>query len=642
MNPRLRLSVLGVIVVSLFAVLLARLWYLQVLAAPEFVRVAETNRIRFVSEEAPRGRILDRHGRVLVDNRVVNVVTVSRALLDDADEKAEQDREAVLRRLSALLDTPVRDLQRRLADKRFSPYRPIPIAEDVDKSILVYIQEHQDDFPGVEAVRVAQRQYPHGTLLAHVLGYVGVATDRELAEQEGEGYRLGDSIGKAGVEKVYESTLRGEAGITKLQVDARGTVLGVLDERAPQQGDDLRLTIDFEVQRLAEESLQLGLEAARGAVDRETGKHFVAPAGAIVVMDPRDGSLLAIASNPTYEPSLFINGISRQDFAVLQDPANHAPLNNRAIQGLYAPGSTFKLVTALAGLQEGLVNPRTTITDTGVFRIPECQGRCTFRNAGGRQYGRVNLHRALTVSSDVYFYSLGNSFWERRNEFGETAIQDVGELLGLGQRTGVPLPFENAGRVPDPELRRQLHEEKPTAFPEGRWFAGDNVNLAIGQGELVTTPLQLANMYAGVANGGTLYEPRVADAVVDREGEVVRRFGDTITRRLELPGDFRGALMGGLAGAVQEESGTAAAAFAGFPMDVMSVAGKTGTAQVRGKHDTAIFVAAAPVDAPEYVVAVVMEESGFGGSIAAPVARRILDGIAGQGPRPLSYLGATE
>jgi penicillin-binding protein 2 len=637
MNPRLRLSILGVVIVSLFSVLLARLWYLQVLASPEFERVAETNRIRFVTEEAPRGRILDRHGRVLVDNRVVNVVTVSRALVGD-----DEQRDDVLRRLSALLNVPISDLNERVADKRFSPYKPIPVAEDVDKSVLVYVQEHQDDFPGVEALRVAQRTYPQGTIAAHILGYVGVATDRELADRKGQGYRLGDSIGKAGVERVYEPELRGEAGITKLQVDARGTVLGVLDERAPVQGTDLRLSIDLEVQRLAEESLVLGLEAARGARERESGKAFVAPAGSVVVLNPSDGSLLAMASYPTYDPNLFINGISQRDFATLQDPANHAPLNNRAIQGLYAPGSTFKLVTALAGLRAGIINPRTTVLDEGTFKIPECTGRCTFRNAGGRRYGRVNVTQALTVSSDVFFYSLGNSFWERRNQFGETAIQDVGELLGLGARTGVPLPFEASGRVPDPELRRQLHEENPTAFPEGRWFAGDNVNLAIGQGELVVTPLQLANMYAAFTNGGTLLQPRIADSVVDRAGKVVRRFEAPITRKIDQPPEVRAAIMTGLAGVPQDDDGTAAAAFAGFPMRLLPVVGKTGTAQVRGKQDTALFVAAAPVESPEYVVSVVMEEAGFGGSIAAPVARRILEGIAGQQPGPIAYLGAVE
>jgi penicillin-binding protein 2 len=628
---------LGVVIVSLFAVLLARLWYLQVLAAPEFERVAETNRIRFVTEEAPRGRIVDRRGRVLVDNRVVNVVTVSRALLADADNSDE-----VLRRLSALLAMPLSDLNERIADPRFSPYKPIPVAEDVDKSVLVYVQEHQDDFPGVEALRVAQRTYPEGTLLAHVLGYVGVATDRELDERKGEGYRLGDSIGKAGVEKVYESSLRGEAGITKLQVNARGTVLGVLDERAPVQGADLRLTIDLEVQRLAEESLLLGLEAARGAKERESGKSFVAPAGSVVVLDPRDGSLLAMASYPTYDPNLFINGISQRDFATLQDPANHAPLNNRAIQGLYAPGSTFKLVTGLAALRTGVVTPRSTVVDDGVFRIPECQGRCTFRNAGGQRNGRINITRAITVSSDVFFYSLGNTFWERRNEFGETAIQDVAHLLGLGSPTGVPLPFEAEGRVPDPELRKRLHEEKPAAFPESRWFAGDNVNLSIGQGELVVTPLQLANVYATFTNGGTVHEPRIADGVVDARGKMLRRFEPVITRKIDEPPETRAAMMAGLAGVTQNESGTAAAAFAGFPMRVLPVAGKTGTAQVRGKQDTALFVAAAPVEVPEYVVSVVMEEAGFGGSIAAPVARRILQGIAGEAPGPIAYLGSFE
>ena len=630
MNPRLRLGVLGIVVVSLFSVMFARLWYLQILAAPEFEVAASQNQVRVVTIPAPRGRILDRHGRVLVDNRYANVVTITRNEIED--------RAVVLGRLSSLLGVPVDELELRMSDKRYSPYKPVPVAEDIAKDKLLYISEHQDLFPGVEATRVALRTYPNGTLAAHLLGYVGEINDTELEARRGEGYRLGDSIGKTGVEKIHEVDLRGKQGVERLQVDARGKSLGPLSHEPPVQGNDVVLTIDLEVQRLAEESLAKGIDAARKAKERSSGKNFVAPAGAVVVLDPRDGSVLALASHPTYDPAWFLNGISRLDYQFLQDPANHFPLNDRSIQGQYAPGSTFKLVTAMAALQSGLVTPQSTIVDKGALRV----GNRTFRNAGSRSYGPTNLAKSLTVSSDVYYYTLGASFWSRRSQLGETPIQDMAKAFGFGSRTGIPLSPEMSGRVPDPELRQQLHEQKPKAFPEGRWYPGDNVNLSIGQGELVVTPLQLANSYATFANGGTVFTPRVAREVRTRGGEVVRTVGPQPRTRVDIPAGFRDPILQGLTGVTASDRGTAAGAFAGFPLNRFPVAGKTGTAQVAGKQDTALFVSFAPATAPEYVVAVVVEEAGFGGSVAAPIARRIYDGIVGVGPGEVSLAGGID
>jgi penicillin-binding protein 2 len=621
MSSRLRLSVLGIVVVSLFAVMFARLWYLQVLASPEFEVQASQNQVRVVTTPAPRGRILDRHHRVLVDNRYANVVTVTR------DEVKNKDQ--VLSRLSALLGTPVADLEKRMTDQRYSPYKPVPVAEDVSKESLVYISEHQDLFPGVEATRQAIRTYPNGTIAANVLGYVGEINDTELAARKHEGYRLGDTVGKTGIEKIYEDDLRGTPGVERLQVDARGKSLGPLSSTAPQQGHDVVLTIDLEVQRLAEESLAKGIDAARKAHTKD-GKGFPAPAGAVVVLDPRDGSVLALASHPTYDPAAFLNGISQADYHFLQDPANHLPLNDRTVTGQYAPGSTFKLITALAGLRSGLIQPNTTIVDKGSLRV----GNRTFRNAGGAHYGPVNLQKAITVSSDVYFYSMGASFWARRGQLGETPIQDTARLFGLGDKTGIPLRPEMSGRVPDPEGRKKLHELKPQAFPEGKWFPGDNVNLAIGQGEMVVTPLQLANAYATFANGGTLWEPRVASQVEDRSGHVVRTIDSIVKRKIDLPPQQRDPILRGLMGVTHDPKGTARGAFLGFPLDRFPVAGKTGTAQVHGKQDTALFASFAPADspAPEYAIVSVVEEAGFGGSISAPIVRRIYDGIIGASP----------
>lgn len=626
-TSRVRLAILGVVILSLFAALQARLLYLQVMDSANFVEAAATNQIRLVYEPAPRGRILDRNGKVLVENRVANVVAVRR---DEADRNP-----AMVGRLSALLQMPADELMKRVNDVRFSPFAPVPVAQEVDESTLVYILEHQADYPGVRATRVAERKYPHGPLAAHVLGYVGQATKEELDPRRSDGYRDGDEIGKSGVEKTYEEYLRGEPGVTKLEVDARGLVVGApLGQSEPVPGRDVQLTIDLDVQRATEESLAKGLIAARNLRDREERKLFVAPAGAAVVLDPRDGSVVAMASYPTFEPASFADGISVEAFRALSDPVNHFPLNNRAIQGQYSPGSTFKLMTSLAALRTGVIDARTTYLDQGSFRLNNCRGdRCVFRNAGSVPHGRVNLQRALTVSSDVFYYTLGASFWSQRDTLGDP-IQTAARDLGLGELTGIPLAGEKRGRVPDPETRKRLNEANPQAFPNADWRTGDNVNLSIGQGEMAATPLQMAQSYAVFANGGTVFQPRLASRVVGPKDTTVASIEPKISRRVELPAEFRAPILAGLKGVVADPKGTARGAFAGFPLDGFAVAGKTGTAQVQGKQDTALFVAFAPADNPEYVISVVMEEAGFGGTVAAPVARRIFQVITGQATPP--------
>jgi penicillin-binding protein 2 len=631
-NARIRLSSIGVIVLSLFAALFVRLWYLQVLDASQFRAAAQVNGVRLVYEPAPRGRILDRQGRVLVDNSMVEELTLDRSVLPKHPE--------VLDRLAALLSAPgkpktVEDLRLTLADPRFSPIEPVPIAQ-VSKETVVYVDEHAADFPGVEAIDVAQRTYPHGSLAAHLLGYVGEINDTELASRKSDGYRSGDEIGKSGIELAYESALRGTPGVTKLEVDSRGRILRVLGHQDPLQGHDVKLTIDLDIQALAEQSLADGLAAARATYDHQAAKHFVAPAGAVVVLDPRDGSVLALASNPTYDPSQFINGIPTALFNQLQDPANHQPLTDRATSGLYAPGSNFKLVTATAALNRGLIQPNSTVLDTGSVRV----GNAVFHNAGGASYGRVNVTRAITVSSDVFFYTLGAQFWNQRSQYGQ-AIQDEAREYGLGQHSGIVLG-DQAGRVPGPDVRKKLHEENPAAFPNGQWFTGDNVNLAVGQGELVVTPLQLANAYAAFANGGTVYQPRVASEVESQDGTKVSDIPPHAVRQIAFPGATHDALMQGFRGVVQSNDGTAAGAFSGFPLSQFSVAGKTGTAQVNGKEDTSVFTAFAPADNPQFVVTVFEEEAGFGASGAAPVARHILEGLAGVPQTPVIYIPTVE
>jgi penicillin-binding protein 2 len=395
--------------------------------------------------------------------------------------------------------------------------------------------------------------------------------------------------------------------------------------------------MDIDVQRLAEDSLDRGLKAARVANDRERKKHFLAPAGSVVVLDPHDSSVLALASNPTYDPAKFIGGITLADFAALQDPAQGAPLNNRATQGQYAPGSTFKLVTATAALRTGLITPGSSWNDIGYYQIGGSKDRRF--NALHEQNGIVNVQRALTVSSDVFFYHLGDIFWQGRRNFGETGIQDVAREFGFGRASGIPVGGESPGLVSTPETRRKLHDKYPKAYPNGQWFAGDNVNLAIGQGELTVTPLQLANAYATFANGGTVFEPRVADVVLGADGQPVRTFAPKISSHIDLPASLRDPIMRGLLGVTSDPRGTAAGAFAGFSQVGFQVAGKTGTAQVVGKQDTALFTCFGPFPDPRYEVTVVMEEAGFGADAAAPVARRILDVLAGHAPKDITVSG---
>lgn len=617
-SSRLRLGVLGMVVLSLFSALLARLWFLQVMAAPTYKVAAQQNSVRVVQTEGPRGRILDRNGKVLADNRVVLAVVVKR------EEVAKHPE--VIPRLATLLQMSELEVKGRMADERFSPFKPVPVATNVPKEKLIYIREHQPDFPGVEGVQLTERSYPNGTLAAHVLGYVGEINDKELAPRKAAGYKAGDSIGKAGAEVTYEDDLRGTPRIEKLEVDSTGRVLRTLGEQQPQQGHDVRLSLDLDIQRLAEESLAQGLDAAHDAWDPNQLKHFIAPAGSVVVLDPRDGSVLAMASAPTFDPNKFVDGISVGDFATLQDPANHYPLNNRAIQGLYAPGSTFKLATSLAALKNGVIGARDTYDDEGAYTVTGERSQ-TYTNAHRTVNGRVNVVQALTVSSDVFFYWLGERFWNSQSKYGKAAIQDTARSLGLGEFTEVDLPFEQDGRVSDPAARERIHKANPKAFPEGNWYTGDNVVMAVGQGETVITPIQLANAYATFANGGTVYAPHVGSAVLD-QGQEIRKVEPKVLKKTDLPAGVRDTMMAGFEGAVADSKGTAFAAFSGFPLNRFPVAGKTGTAEVTGKQDTSLFVAFGPAEDAKYVVAVVMEESGLGASAAAPVARRIFDGLA--------------
>lgn len=639
-SPRFRLTVLAVVIVALFAALFARLWYLQVLSSDDFVLEAEANRTRPVQVEAPRGRILDRNGNVLVDNRVSTVVTVDRVVFEELD-----DPEDLVERLAGEMSrygSPVtpEELDDRINDVRYTRFTPVPVAEDATEELKIYLEEHAAEFPGVAVRRQGVRRYNYGNRAAHLLGYVGEINSDELEDREDKPktYELGDSIGKAGVENIFEDDLRGAPGQTVYEVDRLNNPVRVLEDqsRPPIAGDDIWLTIDITIQAYAEDLLAEALEAARNRPPSGDNPPNEGTGGAVVVMDPSTGEVLALASYPTYDPRDFINGISSTRYAYLTDKANNTPILNRAIAGQYAPGSTFKLLTGYAALEAGLVTPETPFYDTGSFTIPDCTGSCTRSNAGGTAYGTVNMARAMTVSSDAYFYKIGSDFWTARGNLGDEGMQDWVRAFGVGSQTGIQLPGEEDGRLPTPTQRAEQHAANPDDFPNGDWFAGDNVNTSIGQGDVAMTPLQLANAYAAFANGGTRFAPNIATKLT-RAGNaesIERTFDPRISGTIEMAAPVRQSLLDGLIGVTTQIGGTARGVFSGFPSDVFTVAGKTGTAQVAGKADTAVFAAFGPVADPRFAVAVVMEESGFGGTSAAPVARKLFDIFAGVTPRP--------
>ncbi|MGH9117625.1 MAG: penicillin-binding protein 2 [Acidimicrobiales bacterium] len=631
-TPRVRLGVLGIISVSLFCALFARLWYLQVMAAPDYAVAAEANQRRTVVEPAPRGRILDRNGVVLVDNRISTVLTINSQIFD---ELGEDDQARVVTRVAEEMTRYGRpispgEVRAEVTSGRYG-LTPVPIFDDVPEELAVYISERRHEF--TDAVNVepqAVRRYPYGRLASHVLGYVGPLNEveYEARRQSALQYQLDDEIGKSGVEASFEEYLRGTPGRRVLEVDAEGNVVRELSFTPPQQGRDIVLTIDANLQALAEAALvdQLGLVRGRAA-SRSTPRN-ASPGGSVVVTDPRDGQLLAMASYPDYDPSAFTDGISNAEWAALNDPANHHPLINRAVEGQYAPGSTFKLITAYAAMRSGAIDQTTTIVDGGSFTLDNCEGRCTFYNAGRFSHGTVDIRQALTVSSDVFFYQLGARFWLEHDTFGDP-IQSAARAFGMGEDTGVALPSERSGLVPDAALKAERHEENPEVFPEGRWRAGDNINLAIGQGDMLVTPLQLANAYATLANGGTVWRPMIVRQILAPGSTIVDEVVEPHANgRIELPPEIRQPIVDGLSGVTRHGDGTARSSFRGF-FEGFTVAGKTGTAEVSGRRaDTSLFVGFGPVDTSQFVVTAILEEAGFGGQAAAPLVRRIFEPLA--------------
>jgi penicillin-binding protein 2 len=577
--------------VALFCVIFFRLWTLEIISGSHYLANANNNRVRDITIQAPRGEVFDRNGQVLVDNRT-NLAVKLRPDKIPADPGLRDDLYA---RLGRVLNMKPDDVRRQIADQLAAqPFASPTIKQDVDLPTVSYLLENQDEFPAVTVEHEYVRSYPNKDVGAHLFGTVGEVSKEELDKHVFQDPLVqGDRAGQSGVEYSYDHWLRGVNGATRVQVDASGKPTGELTQRTPIQGNNLKLAIDENVERSAQDAMG--------------GK-----AGAFVVMDVTNGEVQALGSTPSYDPNIFSKTIKQSDYQRLSAPQNGAPLTNRAIQGLYPTGSTFKLITAIAGLQGGLLTPNTTIDDPGSITI----SGINFRNAGGEVNGNIALRRAIAVSSDVFFYRLGAQAFSAP---GGHLLQDWASKLGIGHKTGIDLPAESRGLVPSPEWRNDLFKRHLTDRP---WSVGDDVNLAVGQGDLEVDPLQLSVAYAAVANGGYIVTPHVGLQSFSPAGKPVQTFEPPARQKLDIDPQNRQAILDGMRQAASTPGGTSEPVFAGFPIPV---AGKTGTAEVgAGRNDQSWYMALAPYPNPKYVVAVTMEHAGFGAQAAAPAARRIL------------------
>lgn len=645
----LRLAIFGLCIMVAFVALFSRLWYLQVLAAPDYRQLAKENRVRFVKSEPLRGRIIDRNGVVLVENRTATAVTVNRQIID-----TPRETRVVLDQLAEILDEKVFTLRKRMRSELVSPYKPVPVAENVPTKARDYILENQEDFFGaVDIDKIPSRRYPKGRMAPHILGYVNEISEELLKSPHFKdvrpGYAPGDIVGRDGLEYEYDRFIRGTPELLKVIVNSAGEVLSEQVVREEKTGDDLVLYLDSGIQALTEEALQAGIFANRGS--------YQTPAGAVVVMDPSNGGILGMASFPDYDPRILADGLTFKEQDKLGAKTKKNPDDdafvNRAIQAQRAPGSTFKIVTAGAALASGVASVYTTLDCPGskIYPppsvLPEPGAGQPFNNWTTLDFGSIGFQKSLEISCDTFYYELG---WQLESTYGMTwggdnneRFQKYARLTGLGDDTGVDLPNELPGRIPDWEWCQEIWEAtKDDKIPtcgtpkEPVWLPGYTINMAIGQGDVLTTPLQMAVATSAVANGGTVWEPQIAMQMArPDENDVeqpVRTFEPQSAGELPLDDLEMSVIQEGMIDVVSGPSGTAREAFAGFPTQNIPIAGKTGTAELTSETSNlqdAWFVSYAPADDPRYVVVIYLQKSGHGGESAAPVAREIYEGLFG-------------
>src|SRR3954451_6905970 len=519
----LRISIITGLAIAIFSVLFLRLWYVQILSGDKYRTEANDNRIREIRVQAPRGDIVDRNGKIMVANRTQLAVEVSPEDLPEA--KSTRSRE--IHQLSAVTGMTPAEINKALkSPERAAPGGPVILKKGLGVDKVYYLRENQSSFPGVSVERVFTRDYKDGTLAAHLFGNVGEVTAEQLKHPRYAGLQPGDQVGQSGIEYESDRYLRGRPGTDRVQVNALGRPTDQLRSIPAQPGDDVRLTIDSSLQGYAEGALQ----------------SFGLP-GAFVAMNAQNGEILAMGSAPTFDPSIFTHPITQGEYRQLTSRQTDAPLADRAIQGLYPTGSTFKPITATAALQDHLISPNTIFNDTGSLRL---DANLTLHNAGKAIYGPLNMSDALKVSSDIYFYNLG---LRAKASKGDGVIRDWPRQYGLGERTGIDLPAEVDGLIPTPAWRNRLYSEKLTDRP---WSVGDNVNLAVGQGDLEADPLQMAVAYAALGNDGRVVTPHLGDQVESVTGKVLEEIRPEPRRQIHLSPTTRNTIMTGLTRAAME------------------------------------------------------------------------------------------
>lgn len=602
-----RLKILAFVVAFMFVALSTRLWFLQVLAGPQHARDARDNSLRTVTTDALRGDILDRDGRRLVHNRLSLEVRINRDELGD-------EAEATLAHLSEILGVPAQDLGEELDSKLYYSYQPVPVAEFVPEEVFFKVREEPERFRGVEVVEKSVRTYPQRGLAAHLVGWVGQINAEEINEQRFAGYGPSDLVGKAGLEANYERWLRGTPGEERFLVNSDGEVLREFDPKPPEPGHDLRLALDLDVQRIVEQELQDGILRARTVYDESSGKNLIANAGAVVVLDPRTGGIVAMASWPSFQPSWFVRGLTEQQRFQLFE-STQAPMLNRATQITYAPGSTFKPFVALAAVKEGIASLGGYYDCPAEYVHEGDESGTIFHNWDGKSSGVLSIAAGLKVSCDTQYYKFGSDFYFADARTNKQELQRRIRQWGFGRETGVDLPAEAVGTVPD----RAYVAEHRDVYPDG-WIPGIDILLAIGAGEMKATPLQLAQAYAAIASG-KLCRPHLVASIEDRDGEVVRKIGGRCRQLGYTSAELeyiREALRGVTSG------GTASSVFSRCTLDV---SGKTGTAERPPFQDTSWFAGIVPSHDPQYVVVATVEQGGFGAETAAPIVRNIMSRI---------------
>jgi penicillin-binding protein 2 len=621
----LRVAILGGLAMALFAVIFFRLWYLQVLSGEKYVQQANANRARDLPIAAPRGEILDRGGKAIVASRTTNAVQIVPSALPPAGAP----RLALYRRLGRLLEMSPQRIEALVIKGRTKlPYASVTIKTDAGQGVLTVLAERQNDYPGVVQQPVSIRSYPYGEMAAQVLGYVGQVSEPELKMRAFAGVKQGTVVGQEGLEYYYDRYLRGRPGVQRVEVNAAGyPVPSTLAPTQPIAGHSLKVTLDYPLQREGEKALREGMESARAG-----GKPAVA--GAFVALDPRNGEVLAIGSAPSFDPNKFAKPLTRSEYAALQGRSaggeeSPAPLTDRAVNGTYPTGSTFKPITAMGALEAGVITPSEGL-GAGQCIYVSTQAFC---NAGKADYGPVGLVEALKVSSDTYFFETG----ELANSHG-TVIQREANRLGVGEQTGVDLPSEITGLVPTPAWRAKVASEElacerrrhvsSCGISDGRpWSVGDNMHLAVGQGDLLTSPLQMAVAYSTLANAfmhggeGTVVRPHLGREIDDAQGRLVQALTYPPARHVHLNAADVDLVMQGIHEAASEPGGTSADVWAGWDQAQHPVYGKTGTAEHLGKEDQSWYMCYVADPARPIVIAVTVEQGGFGAETAAPIAR---------------------